>query len=99
MAAKLIFATEVSRDIHAAYDWYECQRRGLGEEFLRCVDACLRGISREPELHEKVQGECRRSLLRRFPYAVFYEYGKEVVTVYGVLHTSRDPEKWQRRVL
>jgi len=34
MTAELIVASEVERDIDAAYAWYEAQRVGLGDEFL-----------------------------------------------------------------
>ena len=40
----------------------------------------------------------RRALVRRFPYAIYYEYAGGTVTVYGALHTSRDPEKRRRRL-
>jgi len=40
----------------------------------------------------------RRGLVRRFPYAVFYEYSKRTVFIYGILHTSRDPKKWRERI-
>lgn len=40
----------------------------------------------------------RRGLVRRFPYAVFYEYSSETVTVFAVLHTSLDPDKWRKRL-
>ena len=40
----------------------------------------------------------RRALVRRFPYAVFYEYVKGTVVIYGVFHTSRDPDKWRLRL-
>ena len=51
-----------------------------------------------PEMHAKVHVEYRRALVRRFPYAVFYEYAEGTVTLYGVLHTSRDPNKWRQRL-
>ena len=38
-----------------------------------------------------------RALVRRFPYAVFYEYTGDTITVYCVFHTSRDPAIWQGR--
>jgi hypothetical protein len=50
-----------------------------------------------PEMHAKVHDEYRRGLVRRFPYAVFYEYAGDAVTVYCVCHTSRDPAKWRER--
>lgn len=98
MPAKLVVAPEVELDIAAAYAWYERRRIGLGEEFLTSVDACIEGIRRQPELYPFVHEAYRRSLIRRFPYAVFYEYAEATVTVYSVFHTSRDPEKWRQRL-
>ena len=46
MAAELLIAPEAAQDIDEAYGWYECQRAGLGEEFLHCVDACVQAICR-----------------------------------------------------
>ena len=74
MAAELIIAPEAQQDVDEAYRWYEDRRSGLGEEFLGCVDACIQAICRMPELHAKVHEEYRRALVRRFPYAIFYEY-------------------------
>jgi plasmid stabilization system protein ParE len=48
-------------------------------------------------MHAVLHENYRRGLVRRFPYAVFYEYTGEKVTIYGVFHTSRDPRKWRRR--
>jgi plasmid stabilization system protein ParE len=98
MAAELILAPEAQRDIDEAYAWYERQRTGLGEEFLTCVDACIQAISRTPGMHRVVHENYRRALVRRFPYAVFYEATEDTVTVYCVFHTSRDPEKWRERL-
>jgi plasmid stabilization system protein ParE len=99
MAVELLLAQEVQKDVDEAYSWYEDRRAGLGEEFLSCVDACIRAICRMPELHPVVHAEYRRALVRRFPYAVFYEYAGEQVTVYSIFHTSQDPEKWRGRLM
>ena len=98
MAAELILAPEVEQDIAEAYAWYEARRAGLGEEFLSCVDACLATICRLPEMQAAVHEQYRRRFVRRFPYAVFYEYAAGTVTVYCILHTSRDPDKWRQRL-
>lgn len=74
MAVELVIASEAAQDIDEAYGWYEGRRTGLGEEFLSCVDGCIQGICRLPEMHAKVHKEYRRALVRRFPYVVFYEY-------------------------
>ena len=98
MAAELLFAPEVEWDVLEAYAWYEGRRPGLGEEFLTCVDACIQAICRNPEMYAVVYEDYRRALVRRFPYSVFYEYTQNAVTVYGVFHNSRDPQKWRQRL-
>jgi plasmid stabilization system protein ParE len=98
MAAKLIIAPEVEQDLAEASAWYESRRAGLGEEFLSCVDACIAAILRMPELQAIVHKQYRRALVRRFPYAVFYEYEADTVTVYSIFHAARDPEKWRQRL-
>ena len=99
MAAELIIAPEAQQDVDEAYSWYEDRRPGVGEEFLGCVDGCLQAICRMPELYAKVHEEYRRALVRRFPYAIFYESVGGKVFVYSIFHTSRDPKKWRSRLV
>lgn len=99
MAAEVFFAPEVEQDLVDAYAWYEERRVGLGEDFLSSTDACIEAISRNPMMHGVVHEKYRRALLRRFPYAVFYECENDIVTVYAVFHFSRDPKKWRKRLL
>jgi plasmid stabilization system protein ParE len=99
MNTELNLAPEVEKDLDDAYYWYNERRIGLGEEFLTCVDACLQAILRNPESHPIIYGNCRRGLVRRFPYAVFYEHTGNMIIVYAIFHTSQNPQKWRRRVL
>ena len=98
MVAELIIASETEQDVQEAYAWYEGRRIGLGEELLSCIDACIEAIRRTPEMHAVAHESYRRGLVRHFPYAVFYEHAEGAVTVYGVFHTSRDPDKWRQRL-
>ena len=98
MAAELVIAPEAQQDLDEAYAWYESRRPGLGEDFLTRVDAAVQAVCRQPESKAVVFENYRRALVRRFPYAVFYEYVGNTVTVYCVFHTSRDPEKWRERL-
>jgi len=98
MSVELVVTAEAECDIADAFSWYEEQRVGLGEEFLTCVDASLQGIKRMPEMHGIAYRKFRRALVRRFPYAVFYEIEDERVVVYSVFHTAREPKKWRRRL-
>ena len=98
MAAEVIIAPEAEQDLADAYAWYESRRSGLGEELLTCVDACIEAISRTPDMHPIVHENYHRGLVRRFPYAVFYEHAESTVTIYCVFHTSRNPDKWRQRL-
>jgi plasmid stabilization system protein ParE len=98
MAAELIVAPEAEQDMDESYRWYESRRTGLGEEFLDCVDACIQAICRTPKMHATIHENYRRGLVRRFPYAVFYDYDGTSVTVYTIFHTSQNPDKWRERL-
>lgn len=98
MNAELVLAPEALDDLDEAYAWYEAQRVGRGEDFLGRVDACIQASLRFPEMHALFHENYRRALVRRFPFAVFYEFADGRITVYSVFHTSQDPRKWRRRL-
>jgi plasmid stabilization system protein ParE len=98
MSVELVIAPEAEFDIAEAYLWYEGRRAGPGEEFLSSVEACLESIRRRPEMYPVVHEGYRRSLIRRFPYAVFYELSEATATIYAAFHTSRNPDKWRQRL-
>jgi plasmid stabilization system protein ParE len=98
MSVKLFFRPETEKDIAEAFEWYQHQRIGLGEEYLSCVDACIERIARMPESYPEVYMKFRRALIRRFPYAVFYEFDGTDVIVYSIFHNSRDPQKWKKKI-
>jgi len=73
---------------------------GLGMEFLRCIEMALLAIQRAPLSYPVVHESYRRSLVRRFPFAIFFEFepAQNRCVVYSVFHCSQDPEKWRRRL-
>ncbi len=91
------FTPEAETDVCEAYNWYEDREPGLGEEFLRCVEACLLHIRRHPLLFPVAVDEFRRCYIRRFPYEIFYEVGEGIV-VYSVFHCAQNPDKWRKRL-
>jgi plasmid stabilization system protein ParE len=98
MAARLIIAPEAELDIAEAYVWYEGRRIGLGEEFLGSVDAAMERICRHSLIYPVVYETYRRALIRRFPFAIFFESTETTVIVYAVFHTARDPQKWRHHL-
>lgn len=97
MAKRLTLSPRSKREIGEAYEWYQEQVAGLGEEFLSALDSQLVLIKSSPGLYVEVLPGIRRALLGRFPYAVFYTQRAEVIAVLAVVHTSRSPRRWPRR--
>ena len=93
----LRFRPEVVDDLADAWNWYEARSAGLGDEFLGAVERCNERISANPALFATVHRSVRRALLWRFPFAVFFVIGDDVVQVLAVLHVRRDPGVWQKR--
>ena len=94
---RLRLTPEAELDLDDAYSWYQAQALGLGANFLTAVGTCIASIRRNPEAYQLVDPTMRRALLRRFPYAVFYEMGADEIVVYAVFHCARNPHAWKRR--
>lgn len=70
----------------------------MGFEFLGEIKTVLEKITENPLRHPETYRSARRSLVRRFPFAVIYIFEVSKVEVIAVAHVKRDPVFWQRRV-
>ena len=84
MPDKLVFLTEAGQDIVEAYSWYESQASGLGMDFIRCLEVAILSVERYPLIYPVVHENYRRALVRRFPYAIFFEHDAELIVIYSV---------------
>ena len=91
MAARVIYKAAAEAEIEEAYVAYETARLGLGDEFLEELARIEGHLGVNPALYQRVDGDMRRAVLRRFPYGLFYVVDGEQVTVLGCLHLHRDP--------
>lgn len=98
MNVPVIVRPEAEYDIEDAYIWYEERRPGLGAEFLLCVEEGFAKIRRRPDMYPVVHKNIRRTLIRRFPYGIFYLRDQTSVIVMAVSHAHRDPQTWQSRL-
>ena len=98
MTRRVIFKPAAEAEMEQAHAWYEQRKAGLGDEFLRCVDACIASLQRNPEAYPVAHKQVRMALVRRFPYLVFYTPEANQITVFLVFHAARDPQMWKRRV-
>lgn len=97
MTWRFILRVRAERDIQSAYEWYESQRPGLGEQFLVALRERLEAVRDHPESNPVLYRDVRRAVVPRFPYLVFYVVRPERVAVLAVLHHARNPAVWPRR--
>jgi len=88
---KVRFRAEAASDVVSAREWYDEQRVGLGDDFIRSLEQVIERISELPEAFPEIAAGHRRALLDRFPYALYYRLDGQVLDVIACLHTRRRP--------
>ena len=96
LPVRLIPAAE--RDILLAQRWYLDEAPHVLADFEEEIDKSLGRISDRPEMYQVIETAVRRAPLQRFPFSVLYRILPRWIEVIGVVHQSRDPRRWRRRV-
>lgn len=98
MTLPLVLEPEAKAEYDDAHHWYEGQQKGLGKRFRTAVRACLTRLPKQALAHQVMYPpDIRRTLVRKFPYAVFYRVTASEIRVISIIDTRRDPTEWQHR--
>lgn len=85
-------------DIVDSIQWYEAQETGLGRRFEATLESMIELISQNPKKFPKVDGEVRRTIVRRFPFIILFTATDDLISIFAVFHTSRNPMIWRGRI-
>jgi len=93
---KLIIMPVAQQDIKEAAVWYNSKQKGLGKRFTGHVRHKLNYILQNPYIAAIRYDDIHTAVLDVFPFMIHYsiEESEQVVVVYAVLHTSRNPDIW-----
>ncbi len=99
MAIKLIYNRFVKDDLKEINKWYKEINKELWNSFSKEFRLKINLIKENPLSFELKYNNIRIVFLKKFPYGIHYLYNAEenLIEIYSVFHTSRDPEKWQER--
>ena len=86
------------QDLALAERWYLDEAPHVLASFEEEVDTAFGRISERPDLYQAVEATVRRAPVRKFPFSVFYRVLPHWIEIIAVLHQSRDPRTWRRRV-
>jgi toxin ParE1/3/4 len=90
---KLRYTGRAREDLDLAFSWYERQRRGLGFDFLDCVELSIKSIIEQPEIYALHYANFRGTVIRRFPFTIFFTIEPKEIVVHAVFDSRQDPEK------
>ena len=90
---RLRYTQRAKQDVAVAFEWYEKQRRGLGFEFLDCIEIAIKDILAFPEMYKLCYLNFRRCVIRRFPFSIFYTIEDKEIVVHSVFNNRQDPKK------
>lgn len=88
---------DAKQDVFDAVTWYNSKQTGLSERFLGELELVFQRIETLPLHFMKVHRNSRQALLSKFPFAVHYFIENERIVVFAIIHTSRNPKRWQSR--
>lgn len=86
------------RDLEAALIWYETQRPGLGAELLAEVSQLLKRMESSPKAWLVRYRNLRRALVKRFPFALWYQESESELLVIAVIHLRFGPRRTLKKL-
>jgi toxin ParE1/3/4 len=94
MTNSFLQLSRAKKEIVNAWDWYEDQQIGLGDEFKDEVRKKISAIQENP-LHYPVKGKYKEARTDIFPFSIVFRFDqkKKLVIIISVFHTSRNPKK------
>lgn len=82
----------IAAELEEIRDFYESRSEGLGTDFVDEFERQVWRIAAMPERWMVVRRDIRRSLMKRFPYVIFFRIiGEERVRITVVKHEKRHP--------
>lgn len=85
-------------ELKEAKRYYNKQRKGLGNEFLKDVRKTISHIIEFSESSALISPRVRRCLMPRFPYGILYQIRHHKIMIVAVMHLSRKPDCWKSRI-
>ena len=83
----------IEQEMAEVRDYYESRAAGYGQEFLNEFERQVLRIAAAPTSWMIVTGDVRRSLMRRFPYLIYFRIlSADRIRITVVKHERRHPQ-------
>jgi hypothetical protein len=91
------FHPEAEMEFNEAINYYENIESGLGYDFALEVHSAIKRSVEFPKAWVALDGDIRRSLVKRFPYGILYSEENDGIFILAVMNLHREPWYWKKR--
>ncbi len=96
---RVTFLKIAEAELDDAFEYYESVQNSLGFRFLTEVELSIARTQQFPFSYEEVGNYSRRCLVKKFPYAIIYQYTehKKEILIVAISNLHRAPDYWSDR--
>jgi len=95
---RVIINAFAESDLEIASDWYASRKEGLDQDFIDEIEKAIQRIQENPRQFAIVKMQIRMSIVKRFPYGIYFYITGDIINIFAVFHFSRNPEVLRKRV-
>jgi len=93
------FLSIAQREFVEAVEWYQSRNEKIAADFVNEYERAIHEIRHRPQQFARAAAtpsprDIWQVLMRRFPYAVYFELTVDEVVVLAVSHAAREPGYW-----
>ena len=96
---KLKFIPPSDQELIDAYNYYEDQLSGLGDQLLNEFNRTIKITIENPTIWNEVGEKTRRALLKRFPFLILYIFEENTIHITCIAHQHRNPDYYIDRII
>ncbi len=91
MKYEVILHERVVLKLEAAFNWYDDQQFGLGDDFIDEFEILTEHINQIPFGFAIAFGDYRQVMLKRFPFIIIYKVEDKTIEISNLIHAKQHP--------
>jgi len=91
------FHPDAELELYSSIDYYESCKKDLGLEFAQEIHKTIKRILEYPNAWQKLDGDIRRCLVNRFPFAIIYYQKDREIIILAIMELHQKPNYWHGR--
>ena len=98
MNYSLQILSEAADDIREITFWYKGISPELGRRFVAELYNGFDRIVANPNAWFNIASRVKRYTLSHFPYLIIFQVQNDLIVLYAVIHSRRNPNRWKKRI-